>query len=145
MKSGHAAKRDKIRAVIARPGTPGEGDAARRAITRLKGKVDKRGAVSLSAEFVRNLDVDKTGPRTFWDNDPKATGFGIRLNRGGSKSFFVNYRVDGRERRIVIGPHPRWSVAAARERAKELRRDIDRGEDPASDKRKRREARPFRI
>jgi integrase len=140
MKSGSAVKRDKIRAVIARPGTPGEGDAARRAMAKLKGKVDKRGAVSLSAEFVRNLDVSKTGPRTFWDNDPKATGFGIRLNRGGSKSFFLNYRVEGRERRIVIGPHPRWSVAAARERAKELRREVDRGSDPANDRRERRNA-----
>ena len=140
MKSGNSAKREKIRAVIARPGTPGEGDAARRAIARLKGKVDKRGAVSLSAEFVRNLDISKSGPRTFWDNDPKATGFGIRLNAGGSKSFFLNYRVDGVERRIVIGPYPRWSVVAARERAKELRRDIDRGNDPASDRRERRNA-----
>jgi integrase len=137
----NTARRHKIRAVMARPGTPGEGEAARRAIARIDSKVvPKRGSVSLNNEFVRNLDVGKSGPGTYWDSDPKASGFGCRLNAGGSKSFFVNYRIDGRERRVVIGPFPRWSAAAARERAKELRREIDRGGDPASDRRERREA-----
>ena len=43
---------------------------------------------------------------------------GLRSYPGGSKSFFVDYRIDGRQRRITIGPFPRWSVDAARERAK---------------------------
>jgi integrase len=75
-----------------------------------------------------------------WDNDPKATGFGVRSYRGGGKSFFIDYRIDGLQRRFTIGPFPRWSVAAAREQAKELRKQIDRGIDPAGAKRERREA-----
>lgn len=75
-----------------------------------------------------------------WDDDPKATGFGVRTYVGGGKSFFVDYRIDGRQRRITIGPFPRWSADAARERAKELRKQIDRGVDPAGTKRERREA-----
>src|SRR5262249_37533635 len=39
-----------------------------------------------------------------------------------------------------IGPFPRWSVAAAREEAKALRKQIDRGIDIAGDKRERRTA-----
>lgn len=76
----------------------------------------------------------------WWDNDPKASGFGVRCYPGGGKSFFIDYRIDGRQRRYTIGPFPRWSPDAARERAKELRKLIDRGSDPAGDKRERREA-----
>jgi len=76
----------------------------------------------------------------WWDEDPKATGFGVRSYAGGGKSFFIDYRIDGRQRRFTIGPFPRWSPDAARERAKELRRQIDRGHDPAGSKRERRES-----
>ena len=79
-------------------------------------------------------------PRCGWDDDPKATGFGVRSYAGGSKSFFIDYRLDGRQRRYTIGPFPRWSAEAARERAKELRRQIDRGHDPGGSKRERRTA-----
>jgi integrase len=52
----------------------------------------------------------------------------------------MNYRIDGRERRYTIGSFPEWSVEAARSEARGLRRRIDRGEDPASERRERREA-----
>jgi len=94
----------------------------------------------LTHEFVRDVPAPKTGTATYWDNDPKVTGFGVRVYAGGSKSFFLNYRIDGRERRYTIGSFPRWSVTAARERAKELRTLIDQGHDPAGQKRERREA-----
>jgi integrase len=42
----------------------------------------------------------------------------------------LNYRIAGRERRLTIGSYPTWSVAGAREEAKRLRREIDRGNDP---------------
>src|SRR5205807_1819800 len=47
-----------------------------------------------------------------------------------AKSFVLNYTVAGRERRLTIGGYPAWSVAAAREQAKSLRRRVDSGEDP---------------
>ena len=73
-------------------------------------------------------------------NNPKAIGFGIRIYASGVRSFFINYRIDGREKRHTIGAFPRWSVSAAREQAIELRRQIDKGDDPAGAKRERREA-----
>jgi integrase len=94
----------------------------------------------LSQKFIKELAPPKKGAVTFWDNDPKLSGFGIRVYASGSRSFFVNYRFDGREKRHTIGPWPRWSVTAARERAKELRVQIDRGHDPAGAKRDRRSA-----
>jgi integrase len=97
-------------------------------------------AERLDSDFIRKVPTPEAGAVTYWDNDPKLSGFGLRLYSTGTKTFFLNYRIDGRERRITIGPYPRWTVQAARERARELRRLIDRGEDPAGEKRERREA-----
>jgi integrase len=92
--------------------------------------------VRLTNKFVDKL----AGAKLWWDDDPRATGFGVRSYAGGGKSFFIDYRLDGRQRRYTIGPYPRWSAEAARERAKQLRRGIDQGDDPAGAKRERRTA-----
>jgi integrase len=97
----------------------------------------------LDTRLVQSVAPPLKGDRTIWDGGhAKAiTGFGVRVNAGGTRSFFLNYRdTAGRERRHKIGAFPTWSVEAARERAKELRRLIDQGQDPAGDKRERREA-----
>src|SRR5438105_4430044 len=72
--------------------------------------------------------------------DAKVPGLVLRTYASGAQSFLFNYRIDGRERRLTIGALPAWSRAAARERAKELRRIVDEGRDPAQEKRERREA-----
>ena len=96
--------------------------------------------VRLENDYVRKLAPPAKGAVTYWDNDPKATGFGVRLYASGVRSFFLNYRFDGRERRFTLGPFPRMSVSAARERAIKLRRDIDSGFDPQGEKRERTDA-----
>jgi integrase len=85
------------------------------------------------------LAAPATGTVTYWDNDPKVAGFGVPAYAGGTKSFFLNYRIHGRERRITIGPFRRWSVSTASDRAKD-RSLVDQGHDPAGEKRERREA-----
>ena len=77
-------------------------------------------------------------PGMIWDQAPKVVGFGVRAHAGGVKSFFLNYRIDGVERRHTIGRYPAWSVDAARDKAKKLRKQIDDGHDPAREKRERR-------
>lgn len=78
--------------------------------------------------------------------DTEVTGFGIRvqaptrLTPQGKRTFYFNYHAHANERRITIGQWPTWTCEAARERAKELRKAVDRGEDPAVEKRERREA-----
>jgi len=62
--------------------------------------------------------------------DDEVIGFGVRLTEAGAKSFVLSYRIRGRERRITIGAWPTWSVAAAREEAERLKREIDGGHDP---------------
>jgi integrase len=102
----------------------------------MKREEAKKQPVRLTNKFVEALPPGVM----FWDADRKATGFGVRTYSGGGKSFFIDYRIDGRQRRYTIGPYPRWSADAARERAKELRKRIDHGEDLAVAKRERREA-----
>src|SRR5690606_36017037 len=67
-------------------------------------------------------------------------GFGVRVTAKGAKAFVLNYYVGGRERRYTIGAYPAWTVAAARLEAKELRRRIDRGDDPLDERVELREA-----
>jgi integrase len=100
----------------------------------------KRTEKRLTHEFVRQIAIPVSGAVTYWDNDPHLPGFGIRAHSGGAKSFFLNYWIDGHERRYTIGGFPRWSVTAAREAANELRRAVDRGIDPVGTKRERRDA-----
>src|SRR5882757_7869885 len=103
-------------------------------------------AEKLTSNLIDSIPAPAKGAITCWDNDPKARGFGVRIfaptrqNPAGVRSFFINYRIDGVERRHTIGKFPTWSVTAARSEAQELRKRVDRGEDPASDKRERREA-----
>ena len=58
----------------------------------------------------------------------------------GRRTFVLSYWINGSERRLRIGSWPDWSVMAARAEAKEIRQRVDRGEDPAGDRRERREA-----
>jgi len=144
MKKKATTKLRKVQALALHPRTPStERAAAQRALARIEQAVpaEKQGkAVHIDADLVRRL-ADSDGPVIRWDNDPKARGFGVRRNAGGSITYFFNYRDgDGRERRVSIGPHPRWTAGQARERAKELRKQIDRGDDPAGDRQERRQA-----
>jgi hypothetical protein len=84
------------------------------------------------------------GAMSIWDSEIR--GFGLRVysptrrNPHGAKTFFVNYRSLGVERRLTIGEYPTWSAKAARAEAKALRKRIDLGEDPARERREAREA-----
>jgi len=68
------------------------------------------------------------GQTILWDTDVK--GFALRVTPGGAKSFLLDYRVEGRQRRLTIGSFPDWSVQAARTAAKKLKQEVDGGRDP---------------
>ena len=77
-----------------------------------------------------------------WDN--KLTGFGVRVQPTGIKSFIVNYRAGdgGRKapnKRIVIGRYGRVTPEKARRLAQELLGRVAAGSDPAGDRSKARE------
>ena len=101
-------------------------------------------AIKLDEAAVKEEAAPAKGAASIWDSELK--GFGLRIfaptkrHPEGARSFFINYRVNGVERRHTIGDFPRWSALAARKEAKALRKRIDGGEDPAREKRDAREA-----
>jgi integrase len=114
----------------------------------VSGSVGETRPTKVTDELVRSECAPERGSKTLWDKGHKdaITGFGVRIfaptsrHPKGARSFFLNYRIGGVERRYTIGNYPDWSVAAARDKAKELRRQVDNGEDPTSEQREQREA-----
>lgn len=86
----------------------------------------------LTDSFARKALPAVQGSAIFWDSDVK--GFCLRVSPGGGKSFMLDYRANGRQRRITIGAYPDWSVAAARDAAKAMKREVDAGNDPMGDR-----------
>ena len=72
--------------------------------------------------------------------DSELRGFAVCIYRGGGRAFTLDYRHAGRQRRMTFGRWPEWSVAAARDRAKALRREIDVGVDPLAQRAEQRAA-----
>jgi integrase len=101
-------------------------------------------AERLTESFIKALQPPRRGSRLIWDSE--LTGFALRLFApskncpGGARTFLLSYWLNGAERRLRIGSWPDWSVMAARAEAKEVRQRVDRGEDPARNRRERREA-----
>ena len=84
-------------------------------------------ATHLTERIVKAAEI---GTRKYVVFDEDCAGFGLCVFLSGRKGFVLIYCVAGRQRRMTIGTWPAWSVIAAREEAKRLKRDIDRGEDP---------------
>jgi integrase len=94
----------------------------------------------LDTSIVKKLEPPARGSRITYDfvkgDSPIRTvrGFGLRTTAAGAKSFVLNYRAAGQERRLTIGSWPAWSVSQAREKARELRRWIEDGGDPLAER-----------
>lgn len=99
----------------------------------------KRSVTKLSDKLLKTLKPE-AGKRTDIAYDSEVPGFGVRVTETGAKSFILNYYIAGRERRMTIGKYPAWSLTAARQEAKELRKQIDRGIDPLGEKEEARNA-----
>jgi len=101
-------------------------------------------AEKLTETLLKSLTPPARGERYVYDAE--LTGFAVKLfaatkaNPKGARTFVLVYRRNGFLRRFRIGAWPEWSVTAARAEAKEIRQRVDRGEDPANERRERREA-----
>ena len=81
----------------------------------------------LSERVVKAAEI---GSRKYVLFDEDTPGFGLCVYTTGRKGFVLIYRIAGQQKRFTIGVWPTWSVTAARDEAKRLIREIDRGEDP---------------
>lgn len=69
-----------------------------------------------------------------WDDELK--GFGLRCSPTGRKVFVLQYRHDGRTRRMTLGPFGALTPDQARDLARKHRGEVAQGEDPSSDRQK---------
>jgi integrase len=85
--------------------------------------------------------VDNAKPEAadwfLWDTELK--GFGLKVSKGGRKSYVCQYRTaggrSGDDRRLTIGQHGSpWTVETARSEAKQILGRAANGEDPAQEK-----------
>ena len=87
--------------------------------------------LKLTARGVAGLSTEKP-QEEFWDE--LVPGLALRVGRGGTKSYIVRYRANGKHRRLTIGKHPHLSLADAREKARAKLADAQGGADPAQER-----------
>lgn len=68
----------------------------------------------------------------YWDTEVR--GFGLRITASGIRSFILQIRINGQEKRITIDRYPELSPDVARKEAKKLIGVIAGGGDPVADK-----------
>lgn len=90
----------------------------------------------MAKEHLSDRQIKKLEPRPepYKVVDDQARGLALRVYPSGARSFWFDYTIKGRRRRLTIGSWPAWSATAARERALELRRMVEAGHDPAEDR-----------
>jgi integrase len=107
----------------------------------------KQGAIMGNAKITkRTVDALQCSPgkdRTFvWDTDIR--GFGVGAFKSGTKVYVVQYRKDGRSRRLALGEHGRLTPEGARALAKKALGAVEGGADPIAERGEARAVRTFR-
>jgi hypothetical protein len=71
--------------------------------------------------------------RIYWDTE--ITGFGLRFRHGGAKTWILQYKINGVDRRYTLGPYLGITARAARAMAQDKLADVWKGNDPQQAKR----------
>lgn len=104
----------------------------------------KSRVVKMSKKLTQSV-VAGAGPRLvryeLWD--PELRGFGLRIEPSGTKTFIVRYRANGGGRRaprryLTVGRYGVITAEEARKQARVALGSVSRGDDPATDRMRRR-------
>src|SRR6185437_1558041 len=87
----------------------------------------------------RAIEALPTRDRPYEIRDSELRGFLVRVETGGTKSFFLDYRLRGKRNRYRLGTFPNLSVDGARSIAKETAGEVARGADPQARRKAERE------
>ncbi len=82
----------------------------------------------INKDNVENLIPPKSGYEIHWDK--RLPGFGVRITSNGAKSFILQKRIHGKEKRITIGRFGELTAEQARKEAVKLAGQIAAGVDP---------------
>lgn len=90
--------------------------------------------VALTIPRIEGMKCPPDRSQTFiWDS--ATTGLGVRKTQNGRAAFIFGGYFGGEAFRITLGYYGDWTIAQAREKARELQREIDQGRDPRNLKR----------
>jgi len=95
-------------------------------------------AARLTDRKVASIRAPRAGRREY--PDAIVPGLAFRITDGDAKSWTVRTRVNGRQLRVTLGPYPRISLAAAREKARRMLDLADKGKDPRLEMQRQRDA-----
>lgn len=95
---------------------------------------------TLTAASVERIKPPQTGQRDTFD--AAMPGLALRVSYGGSKTFVLFYRLHGRQRRMTLGRYPGLSLSDARTKARDALQAVERGEDPAQERKEAKARRP---
>ncbi len=87
---------------------------------------------NLTAAFVEKVKPPAEGRAEYWD--ALLPGFGLRVASGGTKSWCLFYRVNGKQVRETLGKYPALGLADARKLARERADRARSGVDPRKPK-----------
>jgi integrase len=89
---------------------------------------------------IPRLPLPKAGEVLHFDaGKQRVPGLALRIRAGGSRKYVFIYRLGGRQLKFTLGDSLAWSLDDARTEARRLRVMVDRGVDPAAEKKKRKE------
>lgn len=80
---------------------------------------------NITTALFRSRRAPFKGNRITCDTDQK--GFDVRVMANSRRTFMFNCTINTREQRYRICPFPEWTVLAAREHVRNLRREADQG------------------
>ena len=93
----------------------------------------------LTKSFIDGLPLPARAPsgqaRQTLYRDDALVGFGVLVGSGGTKSFFVERRINGRVKRLSLGRYGHLTPAQARQKAQAMLGTIAMGKDPVAEKR----------
>lgn len=90
----------------------------------------------LTFPFIKNFDAPEKRTEIY---DTVVNGMAIRITPTGHKSFVFRYRFGNKVKRYTIGAFPQFSLADARDKARELHRMVNDGIDPIEERRAKKE------
>jgi integrase len=86
----------------------------------------------LTKKMVEEIPDPEKGYSLHWDSELK--GLGLRVTASGVRSFILQTRIKGRDKRITLGRYPAVTPEIARNKAKGLIGEIAQGGDPIATK-----------
>lgn len=88
--------------------------------------------IRLTKRTIEALSAPSTPYVIYWDQEIR--GLGLRVTEAGARSFVLQARIKGRERRMTIGRYPGVTPEVARRRATDLLGQIAAGGDPVAER-----------